>query len=309
MENKDIWTAPSPSNPAPLTIKPGKALGLLACFLIICYIITGVLSLAIGRLASGNQAAAIRIAAVLQDVILFIVPAVATAVICTRRPAQLLFLARAPRLLSCGLAVAALVAAIPALDGIIYWNYHWDWLPESIARISHTLEDAAAATMNVLLADGSVMALTVNILIIGIAAGVSEELLFRGAILGILLRSRLNTHVAVWLVAVIFSAVHMQLYGFVPRMLLGAYFGYLMVWSRSVWLPVLAHAFNNTVFVCSAWWQSSHGQPIDQEPSLWSWGWVGGSVVLTAAVLYVLCRSSDSQPSDPQSGSRFISSM
>lgn len=261
----------------------------------------------VSKLVPGNQAAAIRIAAVLQDVVLFIIPAVGTAVICTRRPAELLFLNKAPLLQSCLLAIVVLIVAIPALDGIIYWNYNWDWLPESIEQTSRALENAATSTMNLLLADTSPAALAVNILIIGIAAGVSEELLFRGAILGILLRSRINTHVAIWLVAIIFSAVHMQLFGFVPRIILGAYFGYLMIWSRSIWLPVLAHVLNNTVFVCSAWWQVSHGHAIDSAPTLWSWGFIAGSIILTSMALYVLCRSA--QPSDPQSGNRFISSI
>lgn len=261
----------------------------------------------VGKLVPGNQAAAIRIAAVLQDVVLFIIPAVGTAVICTRRPAELLFLNKAPLLQSCLLAIVVLIVAIPALDGIIYWNYNWDWLPESIEQASRALENAATSTMNLLLADTSPAALAVNILIIGIAAGVSEELLFRGAILGILLRSRINTHVAIWLVAIIFSAVHMQLFGFVPRIILGAYFGYLMIWSRSIWLSVLAHVLNNTVFVCSAWWQASHGHAIDSAPTLWSWGFIAGSIILTSMALYVLCRSA--QPSDPQSGNRFISSI
>ncbi len=303
MENKDIWTRPASAQTGIMHLKPAKALALLCCMLVICYILTAVVSLLLQRLVGHNPAAAIRMAAVLQDVLLFILPAVATAVMCTRRPAELLFINRFPGALTCLLMVVALVVAIPAMDGVIYWNYHWNWLPESVQSLCRTLENAAASTMNVILEDTSVMALIVNVLIVGVAAGVAEEILFRGAILGILLRTRLNVHVSVWLVAFIFSAVHLQLFGFVPRMLLGAYFGYLMIWSRSLWLPVLAHALNNTVFVCSAWWQASHGQPLDQEPVLWG-GWVtAGSVVLAAAAIWLLRRQAS------QSGSRFISSM
>ena len=56
-------------------------------------------------------------------------------------------------------------------------------------------------------------------------------------------------HTAVWLVAFIFSAVHMQFYGFFPRMLLGAFFGYALVWSGSLWLPVILHVLNNSVYI------------------------------------------------------------
>ena len=45
----------------------------------------------------------------------------------------------------------------------------------------------------------------------------------------------------------IFSAIHFQFSGFIPRLLLGAYLGYLFYWSRSLWLPVLAHFLHNAL--------------------------------------------------------------
>jgi membrane protease YdiL (CAAX protease family) len=54
-----------------------------------------------------------------------------------------------------------------------------------------------------------------------------------------------NYHVAIWVTAILFSALHMQFYGFLPRMLLGAMFGYVFYWSGSLWLPILGHFINN----------------------------------------------------------------
>ena len=62
-----------------------------------------------------------------------------------------------------------------------------------------------------------------------------------------------NHHVAIWLAAIIFSAIHLQFYGFIPRMLLGALFGYLFFWSKSIWLPMLAHFVNNATAVVTAY--------------------------------------------------------
>lgn len=68
-----------------------------------------------------------------------------------------------------------------------------------------------------------------------------------------MMSTRLNVHVTIWVVAVIFSLFHFQFFGFMPRLLLGAYFGYLLVWSRSLWVPVLVHVFNNSLVVFSTW--------------------------------------------------------
>ena len=85
-----------------------------------------------------------------------------------------------------------------------------------------------------------------------------EEFFFRGALMGIMRRGRANIHVVIWTVAIIFSAIHFQFFGFVPRMLLGAWFGYLLVWTRSLWVPVIAHALNNGAVTVFQWMDSNH---------------------------------------------------
>lgn len=303
----NIWNGlqPGGDNPTPadrLNLHPAVALVLLACLFVVCYIAVAVVVYLLGRALPGKEAAVLRIGAVVQDIILFMVPAVGTAVLASRRPADLLCIRRSPGLVPCLLAVGIMVVAIPALEGVIYWNYNWDWLPAKWETVARTMEDTAAATMNVLLQDTSVMALIVNVLIIGFAAGLCEELFFRGIFLGLLLRIPINRDVAVFLTAFIFSALHFQLFGFVPRLLLGLYFGYLLVWSRSLWLPVVAHVFNNSVYVVTAWWNARQGLDVDGEPELWSIPWMVLSVVLCAVGLWALWRHCCS-------GRRFISSM
>ena len=63
----------------------------------------------------------------------------------------------------------------------------------------------------------------------------------------------MKAHIAIWTTAIIFSAMHFQFYGFIPRVLLGAFFGYLAFWSGSLWLPIFAHALNNSLVVLSTW--------------------------------------------------------
>ncbi|MCH7411441.1 CPBP family intramembrane metalloprotease [Belliella sp. DSM 111904] len=95
----------------------------------------------------------------------------------------------------------------------------------------------------------SVQELLMGVLVIGIMAGLGEELFFRGLLQPKLHSYTGNMHLGVWLTAFIFSAIHMQFYGFLPRMLLGAIFGYLYCYSGSLIYPILAHIFNNTFTV------------------------------------------------------------
>lgn len=88
-----------------------------------------------------------------------------------------------------------------------------------------------------------------GILVIGILAGLGEEVFFRGVLQPKIQIYTGNAHVAIWLTAFIFSAIHMQFYGFFPRLVLGAVFGYLYLFSGSLVYPVIAHILNNTFTV------------------------------------------------------------
>lgn len=91
----------------------------------------------------------------------------------------------------------------------------------------------------------SIGQLLFGLIVIAIIPGIGEELLFRGLIQGKLTAVFKNPHVAIWLAAFLFALFHFQFYGLVPRMLLGALFGYLYWWSGSLVLAMVAHFFNN----------------------------------------------------------------
>jgi membrane protease YdiL (CAAX protease family) len=88
-----------------------------------------------------------------------------------------------------------------------------------------------------------------NMLVMAIIPAIGEELLFRGVIQKLLVKISKNTHIAIWLTAFFFSAVHMQFFTFAPRFLLGALLGYLLVWSGSIYIPILAHFVNNALAI------------------------------------------------------------
>ncbi len=186
-----------------------------------------------------------------QDVLAFIVPAIAAMAIFYRKPLHAMCLDRAPGWKAIAIVVAFYILSLPAMNWIVSFNESMS-LPASmsgIEQLMRSLEDAAAETTKTLLDIHSIWELVPCVLVVGLMAGLSEEILFRGAMLRTMQDSRLGMHAVVWIVAIVFSAIHMQFYGFIPRMLLGVWLGYLLVWTRSLWVPIIAHTLNNSTVV------------------------------------------------------------
>ncbi len=124
-------------------------------------------------------------------------------------------------------------------------------LPAAFSTLENhlkTMEEQANITIEKMLNVHSFFVLLVNILVIAIIPALGEELFFRGALQSIF-RTRAGGVAGIWWAAIIFSAIHFQFYGFFPRMLMGAFFGYLVVWSGNLWLAILAHFTNNVVAI------------------------------------------------------------
>ncbi|WP_297903057.1 CPBP family intramembrane glutamic endopeptidase [uncultured Parabacteroides sp.] len=100
-----------------------------------------------------------------------------------------------------------------------------------------------------LLSSDNIGVILANLIVIAVTAGITEEFLFRGALQRVIGKWSSNPHTIIWVAAILFSAFHLQFYGFLPRMILGAYFGYLLYWSKSIWIPVFAHFINNAFAV------------------------------------------------------------
>jgi membrane protease YdiL (CAAX protease family) len=106
-------------------------------------------------------------------------------------------------------------------------------------------EEKAQLLIKAMLKMDSVWDMLKNVLLIGLLTAVVEEFMFRGVLQTIMQRWTKNTHAAVWITAALFSAFHMEFYGFLPRMLLGGLFGYFVAWSGSIWPAVWGHFLNN----------------------------------------------------------------
>ena len=85
----------------------------------------------------------------------------------------------------------------------------------------------------------------IGVLAIAIVPGILEEFFFRGILQKNILLISKNHHFAIWITAIVFSFIHLQFYGFFPRMIMGVLFGYIFYWSGSLTYPIIAHIFNN----------------------------------------------------------------
>ncbi len=123
-----------------------------------------------------------------------------------------------------------------------------DWL-SSIENWMKNAETQGEMVTEAFLSTTSTRGLLLNIFMIAILPAFAEEILFRGALAGLLKSWTKNVHLAVFLSAIIFSGIHFQFYGFLPRFLLGMALGYMYFWSGSLWLPIAAHFANNFLSV------------------------------------------------------------
>lgn len=232
----------------------------------------------------------------LQCVAMFLVPSLLTAYLCSTSCSKYVGLSThvAPRQFVG--VIFLMVLMTPAMNMVVEWNENVS-LPDFMSGIEHTFrvwEDNALETTEMILGDSSVFGLVSGILIVGCLTGVAEEMFFRAGLQKAMTTSGVNRHVAIWTGAIIFSAMHFQFFGFVPRMLLGALFGYLYSYSDSIWIAATAHAFNNSVVVVSSWLETRGltGFRLEQlgVDGPLAWVWAAASAILSALFIVFLWR-------------------
>ncbi len=130
----------------------------------------------------------------------------------------------------------------------------------------------------------------VTFLSIAIIPALFEELSFRGVFLPLLAKMTGNVHVAIWITAALFSLIHVQFYGFLPRMLMGALLGYLVIWSGSLWASILAHFANNALAIVLYRQFGSLETPEGATMNQW-YSYLVSAVLFTFLVVYFIRNS------------------
>jgi len=247
--------------------KPSTQLLFTALVIIVCGIIVMVLSIALGWLFYGvnlsemqnlvqdttnpKNISILKFFQTFQSIGVFIIPPFIVAWFLHDQPSVFLRYRQKPEFRSILLVIAIIFFSNPLINWLTEINSKLS-LPEwmnSVEIWMRNSEDQASQITEAFLSTTSVTTLFTNIAMIGILPALGEELLFRGIVQQLFKKKFGNAHAAIWISAAIFSALHMQFFGFLPRLVLGAMFGYMLEWSGTLWLPIIAHFVNNTTAV------------------------------------------------------------
>ncbi len=223
---------------------------------------------------------------IINQIGVFILPAIVFSYLENRKVIQYLRIDRRPSLSSLFFAIVLIFSAIPLINWMVEINEQMK-LPYFLKNIEEWMrenEDKTNLLTEAFLNVNTWGGLMVNLVIIGLLAAVGEELLFRGVILRILFDGLKNIHIAVLFSSLIFSAMHFQFYGFLPRTVLGLIFGYLYFWTGSLWIPIVLHFVFNGATVTIAFLYRKGLISTDME----SFGATDNVYIISASILLTI---------------------
>jgi membrane protease YdiL (CAAX protease family) len=170
-----------------------------------------------------------------------------------------------------GLVILLVFCLVPVngFAGELNSEMHFpEWL-SGIEKWMIDRENEADGLFEIISAADTFQVMLLNLFIISVLPALGEEMIFRGIFQRIFQRLFRNDHIGIWVIAFIFSAIHLQFFGFVPRFILGLVFGYLYYWSGTLWLPVLAHFVNNAIPTIGVYWQGWDKMSAQSDTALW----------------------------------------
>lgn len=144
------------------------------------------------------------------------------------------------------IGVALMFVSLPVTNQLTTWNEGMSfgkgltWLEDWIKSLEETAKAATEKMLNV----DTIGGLLLNMVVVALIPAIGEEMTFRGVLQQSVTR-KMNPHVAILLSAIIFSFIHFQFYGFLPRMFLGILLGYMFYITGSLWTSILMHFLNN----------------------------------------------------------------
>ena len=229
----------------------------------------------------------LQIIQVLNQVIGFLMPPVVYVMLVQEKPFKYLGFNKLPAWSILG--IVAIFTVIPFLSMVTDWN---DGIvfPESMRAIEEQLRNTQKQSEEIIKTFISQGSLCSSLLIIAALAAVSEELLFRSVIQKALIKLFKNAHVAIVVTAFVFSAVHMDFFGFFPRAILGVMLGYMFWMSGSIFPSMLMHFVNNATIVMLYYLNTRGLSDIDAE----HFGSTGNVLVIilsliTTVAIFITC--------------------
>jgi membrane protease YdiL (CAAX protease family) len=199
-----------------------------------------------------------------------------------------------------GWFILLLLISIP-LIGYIHKINETITFPESMAALEQwfrEFEEKAKEITIRMLSGTSRTDLMLALLNMAVVPAICEEVFFRGVVLNNLMKRTSKIHLSVWLSAILFSFIHFQFFGFLPRVMLGAVLGYAFVLSKSLWVPIFLHFLNNGAIVIAYYfyqkkWISENPLETDtQTATLWM---AALSLVVSIGLLWFIFRRNNAR--------------
>lgn len=244
--------------------------------------------------ADRNNVELLKLLQLAESISIFILPALLTTYLFSHHPSSYLKVDKAGRVIDFLLVGLLMVVLIPFINYVSEWNQQLH-LPTSLAPLEESmrgLEENVSSVTERFLDVHSVAALSFNLLLIALIPALGEELYFR-AVIQTAIREKNKVVFAVLITAFVFSAIHMQFYGFVPRFLMGMLLGFIFVWSDNLWLPVFAHFVNNGVAVVFYYLKFNDYKVIDMEKigtNDTAWLVLPSALLATVSIIYIYKR-------------------
>jgi uncharacterized protein len=218
-----------------------------------------------------NDIAFLRYILIMQDIAIFIVPSILILSLLKPGPIRSMpeFTFPHPKEILLVLMLALCLFPITGITERINSAMHFPVWLSGIEKWVIEKEQKADNIIEVMIVSKSFLTLLLNVLTIAMMPAIAEELIFRGVFQKIFTGLFKSGHIAVWFTAFLFSALHLQFLGFIPRFILGLVFGYLFFWSGTLWLPVISHFFNNAIPVILVYIQGIDKVNVPPDVPLW----------------------------------------
>ncbi len=197
----------------------------------------------------------------LSSIMIFMLPALVFAFIAGTGAAPYLgFTVRRISYVHVALVLLIMLSCLPFIGLTAQWNnaVHFPAFLKGVERWIRETDAAATDQTKYLLGMKGAGDLAVNLVMIALLPAIGEELFFRGVLQKLLIGWTGKVNTGVVLTSILFSALHFQFLGFLPRMILGIILGYLYLISGSIWLSMLAHFFNNGLQVVMLYLFQAH---------------------------------------------------
>lgn len=190
-------------------------------------------------------------------------------------------------------ALLLMLVSLPMIHQLATWNTQLR-MPEFLAGLEKWMQEkeAAAERLTTLFLEvKTIKGLLLNLLMIALIPAIGEELVFRSVFQPLFIRLFRNIHIGIIFGALVFSAMHFQFYGLLPRFILGIFLGYLFYWSGSIWVPIGMHLLNNGLAVVAFFMHYNQytDVPMDEFGAAGSI-WVLISAIFTAMLFYLAFR-------------------